>query len=158
MRCPVCQADETKVIETRNSDDGRVIRRRRECPQCETRFTTFERVEEKEYLWVIKKNGTRQAFDREKLLHGMQRACEKLNIDLAVLEEAAGEIESRVRATGQGEIPSSMLGDLVAEKLRKIHKVAYVRFASVYKEFTDVTNFADVITHLLEEKEYRNNG
>lgn len=158
MRCPVCHADETKVIETRNSEDGRVIRRRRECPQCETRFTTFERVEEKEYLWVIKKNGTRQAFDREKLLHGMQRACEKLNIDLAVLEEAAGEIESRVRATGQGEIPSSMLGDLVAEKLRKIHKVAYVRFASVYKEFTDVTNFADVITHLLEEKEYRNNG
>ena len=158
MRCPVCHADETKVIETRNSEDGRVIRRRRECPQCETRFTTFERVEEKEYLWVIKKNGTRQAFDREKLLHGMQRACEKLNIDLAVLEEAAGEIESRVRATGQGEIPSSMLGDLVAEKLRKIHKVAYVRFASVYKEFTDITNFADVITHLLEEKEYRNNG
>ncbi len=158
MRCPVCQADETKVIETRNSDDGRVIRRRRECPQCETRFTTFERVEEKEYLWVIKKNGTRQAFDREKLLHGMQRACEKLNIDLAVLEEATGEIESRVRATGQGEIPSAKLGGMVAEKLRKIHKVAYVRFASVYKEFTDVNSFADVITHLLEEKEHRNNG
>ncbi len=158
MRCPVCGTDETKVIETRNSEDGRMIRRRRACPVCDTRFTTYERIEEKEYLWVIKKDNTRQAFNREKLLRGMQHACEKLNIDLAILEEAAEEIENKIRSTGQGEIASLRVGDMVAEKLRKIHKVAYVRFASVYKEFTDVTNFADVITHLLEEKEHKKNG
>lgn len=158
MRCPVCGASETRVIETRSSEDGRVNRRRRACPECEARFTTYERLEEKEYLWVVKKDGVRQAFDRQKLLRGMQHACEKLNIDLNVLEEAASEIESRVRATGQGEITSTMLGDLVTEKLRKIHKVAYVRFASVYKEFTDVSNFTEMVTHLLEEKEHKKHG
>lgn len=158
MRCPVCGAAETRVIETRSSEDGRVNRRRRICPDCEARFTTFERIEEKEYLWVVKKDGVRQAFDRQKLLVGMQHACEKLNIDLAVLEEAVSDIESKVRATGQGEILSSALGDMVAEHLRKIHKVAYVRFASVYREFTDVSNFAEVVAHLLEEKEGKKNG
>lgn len=157
MRCPVCGAGETRVIETRSSEDGTVNRRRRICPECEARFTTFERIEEKEYLWVVKKDGTRQAFDRQKLLRGMQHACEKLNIDLSVLEEAVSEIERKVRATGQGEIASSQLGDMVAEKLRCIHKVAYVRFASVYKEFTDVANFAEEILHLLEEKEHKKN-
>ena len=158
MRCPVCGATETRVIETRNSEDGGVIRRRRVCPQCDTRFTTMERIEEKEYLWVIKKDGARQEFDRQKLLRGMQHACEKLHIDLAVLEESVADIENKVRATGQGEIASSVLGDMVAEKLRKIHNVAYVRFASVYKEFTDIANFADVVSHLLHEKERKNNG
>lgn len=156
MKCPVCGATETRVIETRSSDDGRVNRRRRVCPECETRFTTFERIEEKEYLWVVKKDGVRQVFDRQKLLVGMQHACEKLSIDLAVLEEAVSDIETKVKATGQGEIQSAVLGDMVAEHLRKINKVAYVRFASVYREFTDVSNFAEVVTRLLEEKENKN--
>ena len=157
MRCPVCGASETRVVETRSSEDGRINRRRRLCPDCEARFTTYERLEEKEYLWVVKKDGVRQAFDRQKLLRGMQHACEKLNIDLNVLEEAASEIENRLRATGQGEFSSKLIGDLVAEKLRKIHKVAYVRFASVYKEFTDVTSFTEMVAHLLEEKEHIKN-
>lgn len=158
MRCPVCGAAETRVIETRSSEDGKVNRRRRICPDCEARFTTFERIEEKEYLWVVKKDGVRQAFDRQKLLVGMQHACEKLNINLTVLEEAVSDIETKVRATGQGEIQSSVLGEMVAEHLNKINKVAYVRFASVYREFTDVSNFAEVVAHLLEEKENKKNG
>jgi len=158
MRCPVCGAAETRVIETRSSEDGKVNRRRRICPDCEARFTTFERIEEKEYLWVVKKDGVRQAFDRQKLLVGMQHACEKLNINLTVLEEAVSDIETKVRATGQGEIQSSVLVEMVAEHLNKINKVAYVRFASVYREFTDVSNFAEVVAHLLEEKENKKNG
>jgi transcriptional repressor NrdR len=153
LRCPVCGAPETRVIETRSSEDGRVNRRRRECPDCNTRFTTYERLEEKKYLWVVKKDGRREAFDREKLLHGLQHACEKLPVPLERLEEVATTIEDRLRSSGQGEIATTIIGDYASEELRKINKVAYVRFASVYKEFTDVSNFTNVITRLLEDKE-----
>lgn len=157
MRCPVCGTLETRVIETRSSEDGRVSRRRRECPVCQARFTTYERLEEKKYLWVVKKDGRREAFDRDKLLKGLQRACEKLPVPLERLEEAVTGIEAKIRSSGQGEISSSIIGDYAADELRGINKVAYVRFASVYKEFTDISSFTSVITRLLAEKEARGN-
>jgi len=151
MRCPVCGAPETRVIETRSSDDGRVNRRRRECPECLNRFTTYERLEEKKYLWVVKKDGSREAFDRDKLMKGMQRACEKLPVPLETLEEAVAHIEDKLRGAGQGEVPASSIGAMAMEALRGINKVAYVRFASVYREFTDISSFTQEIARLLEE-------
>lgn len=155
MRCPVCGATDTKVLETRSSEDGRVNRRRRGCAECGARFTTYERLEEKKYLWVVKKDGRREVFEREKLLRGLQHACEKLPVPLEKLEEIVAEIEDKLKATGQGEVMSAIIGDYASEELRKINQVAYVRFASVYKEFTDVSNFINVITRLLEEREHK---
>lgn len=153
MRCPVCGTLDSRVIETRSTDEGRVNRRRRECPECQSRFTTYERLEEKKYLWVVKKDGRREAFDREKLLRGLQRACDKLPVSLERLEEAVSTIEAEVRASGQGEISTVTLGDRVSNELKKIDKVAYVRFASVYREFTDISSFATEVARLLEDKE-----
>lgn len=153
MRCPVCGTPDSRVIETRSADEGRVNRRRRECPECQSRFTTYERLEEKRYLWVVKKDGRREAFDREKLLRGLQRACDKLPVSLERLEEAVSVIEAEVRASGQGEISTTALGDRASDELKKINKVAYVRFASVYREFTDVSSFTTEIARLLEDKE-----
>lgn len=158
MRCPVCDAPETRVIETRSVDEGRVNRRRRECPECQSRFTTYERLEEKNYLWVVKKDGSRDAFDREKLMKGLQRACEKLAVPLERIEEAVAGIEAKIRAGGQGEIPTSVIGEYASNELRKINKVAYVRFASVYREFTDISSFTHEIAKLLEDKEAYRNG
>ena len=124
MRCPVCGALETRVIETRSADEGRVNRRRRECPECQNRFTTYERLEEKNYLWVVKKGGSREAFDRGKLMKGLQRACEKLAVPLESIEEAVANVEAKVRGGGQGEVPTSIIGEYAAEELRKIDKVA----------------------------------
>ena len=153
MRCPVCGAAETRVIETRSLEDGLVNRRRRECPKCRNRFTTYERIEECGCLWVVKKDGRREAFDREKLLRGFQHACEKLPVPLETLEEAASQIEKEIRSLGQGEVPASRVGEMASEALRSIDKVAYVRFASVYKEFTDLSGFTHEIAKLLDAKE-----
>ena len=158
MRCPVCGALETRVIETRSSNEDRVNRRRRECPECQNRFTTYERLEEKNYLWVVKKDGSREAFEREKLMKGLQRACEKLSVPIDRIEEAVAIIEEKVRGRGQGEVPTSLIGEYAAEELRKIDKVAYVRFASVYREFTDISSFTCEIAKLLEDKEAHRNG
>ena len=158
MRCPACGALETRVIETRSADEGRVNRRRRECPECQNRFTTYERLEEKNYLWVVKKGGSREAFDRGKLIKGLQRACEKLAVPLESIEEAVANVEAKVRGGGQGEVPTSIIGEYAAEELRKIVKVAYVRFASVYREFTDISSFTYEIAKLLEDKEAHRNG
>ncbi|MBP8684547.1 MAG: transcriptional repressor NrdR [Synergistaceae bacterium] len=158
MRCPACGALETRVIETRSADEGRVNRRRRECPECQNRFTTYERLEEKNYLWVVKKGGSREAFDRGKLMKGLQRACEKLAVPLESIEEAVANVEAKVRGGGQGEVPTSIIGEYAAEELRKIDKVAYVRFASVYREFTDISSFTHEIAKLLEDKEAHRNG
>ena len=146
------------MIETRSADEGRVNRRRRECPECQNRFTTYERLEEKSFLWVVKKDGRREAFDREKLIRGFQHACEKLPVTLETLEAAAARIEEEIRATGQGEVPTTQLGEMASDELKKINKVAYVRFASVYREFTDVSNFTHEIARLLEDKEAHRNG
>ena len=154
----VWRAPETRVIETRSADEGRVNRRRRECPECQNRFTTYERLEEKSFLWVVKKDGRREAFDREKLIRGFQHACEKRPVTLETLEAAAARIEEEIRATGQGEVPTTQLGEMASDELKKINKVAYVRFASVYREFTDVSNFTHEIARLLEDKEAHRNG
>lgn len=158
MRCPVCGALETRVIETRSVDDGKVNRRRRECPECQGRFTTYERLEEKNYLWVVKKDGRREAFDRQKLTRGLQSACEKLPVQLEKIEEAVAHIEDKLRASGQGEVPATTIGELASDELREINKVAYVRFASVYREFTDISSFTHEIAKLLEDKEAHRNG
>lgn len=158
MRCPVCGEVETRVIETRSIDDDKVNRRRRECPKCQSRFTTYERLEEKNYLWVVKKDGSREAFDRDKLMKGLQRACEKLPVPIDQIEDAVARIEAHIRSTGQGEVPTAAIGEQATEALRKINKVAYVRFASVYKEFTDISSFTNEISRLLDEKEGLRNG
>ena len=158
MRCPVCGALETRVIETRSVDDGKVNGRRRECPECQGRFTTYERLEEKNYLWVVKKDGSREAFDRQKLTRGLQRACEKLPVQLEKIEEAVAHIEDKLRTSGQGEVSATTIGELASDELRKINKVAYVRFASVYREFTDISSFTHEIAKLLEDKEAHRNG
>lgn len=152
MRCPKCGLMETRVLETRTANEGRIIRRRRECPGCMTRFTTYERLEDRPMLWIVKKSGQREAFDREKLLRGLARACEKLPVSLEQIEEAASRIEEALRETGQGEVPSPEVGSLAMKELRNIHKVAYVRFASVYREFTDISSFVEEISRLHEER------
>lgn len=152
MRCPKCGLLETRVLETRTAGEGRIIRRRRECPGCMTRFTTYERIEERPVLWIVKKSGQREAFDRAKLLKGLAKACEKLPVPLEQIEEAVTRIEETLREMGQGEISSLMLGSLAMDELRSIHKVAYVRFASVYREFTDISSFVEEISRLHEER------
>ena len=152
MRCPKCGFMETRVLETRTAGEGRIIRRRRECPECMTRFTTYERLEERPVLWIVKKGGQREAFDRGKLLKGLAKACEKLPVTLEQIEEAVTRIEETLRETGQGEISSLMVGSLAMDELRCINKVAYVRFASVYREFTDISNFVEEISRLHDER------
>lgn len=152
MRCPKCGLMETRVIETRTAGEGRVIRRRRECPECLKRFTTYERLEERPVLWIVKKGGQREAFDRAKLLKGLAKACEKLPVPLEQIEEAVTRIEETLREMGQGEISSLLVGSLAMNELRDINKVAYVRFASVYREFTDISSFVDEISRLHEER------
>ncbi len=152
MRCPKCGLMETRVLETRTANEGRVIRRRRECPGCATRFTTYEKLEDRPMLWIVKKSGQREAFDREKLLRGLARACEKLPVSLEQIEEAASRIEEALREAGQGEVSSLAVGSLAMRELRQIHKVAYVRFASVYREFTDISSFLEEISRLHEER------
>jgi transcriptional repressor NrdR len=138
MKCPFCTAADTNVIETRESAES--TRRRRECPGCDRRFTTYERIELKP-LRVVKKSGSRELFDRNKVKIGIIRACEKRPISDVQIEEAVQDIENRLRQSDGDEIPSKLIGDLIMRKLRKMDKVAYIRFASVYREFEDVESF-----------------
>ena len=140
MRCPYCGFNETKVLDSRESEDSDVTRRRRECEKCSKRFTTYERVEMLD-LRVIKKNGNIEGFDRGKILKGVLKACEKRPIKMEKIEKLVDDIESELRKNETTEIPSKVIGELVMEKLKKLDKVAYVMFASVYKEFTDLKSF-----------------
>ncbi|RYD34620.1 MAG: transcriptional repressor NrdR [Verrucomicrobiaceae bacterium] len=144
MRCPKCQNLEDKVIDSRISRDGDSIRRRRECLQCGTRFTTYEHVEQADLL-VVKRNGAREAFDREKLFRSFIKACEKRPVSHETLRRAAEQIASELEAGGQREAPSQLLGLKVMDKLHSIDPVAYVRYASVYREFQDVGAFINEI-------------
>lgn len=137
MKCPYCENHDTRVVDSRPTEDGAVIRRRRECPECEQRFTTYEKPEAL-MLMVIKKDGRRQSFDRAKIINGLIRACEKRPVSLAVLEELADEIERGLSNMIEKEIPSAFIGELVMERLKDIDEIAYVRFASVYRQFKDV--------------------
>lgn len=151
MKCPYCAHLESKVVDSRPSDEGASIRRRRECLECHRRFTTYETVESLP-LVVVKRDDSRQAFDRGKLLNGMLRACEKRPVTLAALENIANEIEQSLQNEIDREIPSTKVGELVMDRLRGVDEVAYVRFASVYRQFKDIGTFMSELTKLLEEK------
>ncbi len=149
MKCPRCKKDNDRVVDSRASADGSAIRRRRECLECFLRYTTYERVEETP-LRVVKKNGERVRFEIDRVLKGMMRACEKLPVSTQSLEEAAMRVEARCHEEYDREVPSSVIGNLVMEELRKLNQVAYVRFASVYREFRDVSQFLDELRPILE--------
>ncbi|MCK4495701.1 MAG: transcriptional regulator NrdR [Candidatus Aminicenantes bacterium] len=151
MRCPFCDHSESKVIDSRESKNGLRIRRRRECLSCSRRFTTYEKIEEIPYM-VVKKDGERQRFDSQKLLQGLLKACEKRPVPVAKLEEIVEEIETKLQDRPEKEINTSEIGQFVMDKLKKLDKVAYVRFASVYREFRDVLEFKKELEVLLKEK------
>ena len=144
MRCPFCQNTESKVLDSRSADEFNSIRRRRECLACGKRFTTYETVEYAPIL-VIKTTGTRQPFDIEKIKRGIIKACEKRPVGLAQIEEICQEIEKDLQNSLRQEVPSQEIGEMVMQKLKNLDKVAYVRFASVYRNFTDVTNFKNLL-------------
>jgi transcriptional repressor NrdR len=151
MRCPFCGHAESKVIDSRESKKGVSIRRRRECLACKRRFTTYEKIEEIPYM-IIKKDGSRQLFDRQKLLRGMLKACEKRPIAVSKLEEIIEEIEAMLQERPEKEMKAAAIGQFVMDRLKALDKVAYVRFASVYREFRDVMEFKQELENLLKEK------
>lgn len=151
MKCPYCEHSESKVIDSRESKNGLRIRRRRECLACKKRFTTYEKVEEIPYM-IIKKDGQRQPFDSQKLLRGLLKACEKRPVPLAKLEEIVEEVESLLQEQPEKEMKASVIGQFMMKRLKKLDKVAYVRFASVYREFKDVAEFKQELESLLRER------
>ncbi len=151
MKCPYCGFRESKVVDSRPAEEGSSIRRRRECLSCERRFTTYETVESLPIV-VIKKDGSRQSFDRSKVLRGMIRACEKRPVSLAVLEKIADEIELELQNSMEREISTDAIGEKVMDRLREVDQVAYVRFASVYRQFKDIDTFMAELNRLLAEK------
>lgn len=151
MKCPVCQCLESKVLDSRPADEGSTIRRRRECLECKKRFTTYERIETIPMM-VVKKDNSRQPFDRNKLVGGIRRACEKRPVSADVIEKAVDEIESSLNATLNTEVSSERIGELVMEKLKGIDQVAYVRFASVYRQFKDIDTFMEEVKLLMKDK------
>ena len=152
MKCPYCSFDESKVIDSRPTDEGERIRRRRECLRCGKRFTTYEVIETVPVV-VIKKDQSREAFDRNKLLNGLLRACEKRPVPLATLEEVVDEIETNLQNSLDREVPSSLIGTYAMDKLREIDEVAYVRFASVYRQFKDINSFMEELSKIKNAKE-----
>ncbi len=151
MKCPFCGYEESKVIDSRPTDEGERIRRRRECIKCGKRFTTYEIIESVPII-VVKKDKSREAFDRDKLLGGMLRACEKRQVSIDTLENAVTEIEATLQNSLDREVTSVHIGELAMEKLKEIDEVAYVRFASVYRQFKDINTFMEELAKLLNEK------
>ena len=151
MKCPFCGYEESKVIDSRPTDEGERIRRRRECIKCAKRFTTYEIIENVPIL-VIKKDKSREVFDRNKLLGGLLRACEKRQVTIETLEKAVDEIEASLQNSLDREVTSIHIGELAMEKLKDIDEVAYVRFASVYRHFKDINAFMDELSTLLNSK------
>jgi len=150
MRCPVCGEDDDRVVNSRANVDGTCVKRRRECNRCGARYTTYERIEPLP-LRVIKKDGAREGFSRRKLLEGLLKACYKRPVSTETLNEIANEVERRLVQEWEREVPSSAIGELVMKKLRDTDKVAYIRFASVYHEFKDVTDFVEEAGSVLRE-------
>ena len=151
MKCPFCATLDSKVVDSRPANDGTSIRRRRECLKCHNRFTTYETVEILPMI-VIKKNGIRQAFDRNKLMNSILKSCEKRSISLSLVEKAVDEIEKELQNELGVEGTSTQIGELVMEKLKDLDEVAYVRFASVYRQFKDINTFMDELNKLLDNK------
>lgn len=150
MRCPYCNHGETDVIDTRDTDDSR-IRRRRQCAKCERRFTTYEEIE-KEDLFVIKKDGRREKFDRHKLRTGIEKACEKRPVSPEQIDGIVNWVEAKIRKGDKREIKTNELGELVIERLHKTDQIAYIRFASVYRSFTDIESFEKALKNLRKKK------
>jgi len=150
MKCPYCQVDDDRVIDSRTSEDGLAIRRRRLCHQCNKRYTTYERVERRTFK-VIKRDKTRVPFDRNRLKEGLEKACWKRPISDTKLEEIVSRVENQVEANFESEVESEYLGELVMQQLRKLDQVAYVRFASVYRKFEDAHDFVDELRPMLSE-------
>lgn len=151
MKCMQCSHEDTKVIESREAGDGQAIRRRRACPECGYRFTTYERVERPQ-LVVVKHDGTRQLFSREKLLSGLNRACEKTTISNVQLEHLVTTVENKLYNCGEPEVSSNKIGELVMECLAPLDEVAYVRFASVYRRFKDIASFEQELSQIKQRK------
>lgn len=151
MKCPYCNFEESKVIDSRPTDEGEKIRRRRECTNCQKRFTTYEIIESLPII-VIKKDKTREVFDREKLLTGLLRSCQKRPVSITDLEKMVDEIETTLQNSLDREVSSEKIGELVMEKLKNIDEIAYVRFASVYRQFKDINTFMDELNKLLRNK------
>jgi len=151
MKCPFCTEVDNKVIDSRLSKDGNVIRRRRECLVCSRRFTTYEHIEEIPIM-IVKKDGRREVFNREKVYTGLKKACEKRDISINVIEDFIDNLERDLKETGEKEIPAHKLGEKIMEKLHELDDVAYVRFASVYREFKDVNDFVSELKTLLSNE------
>ena len=151
MRCPFCGCEESKVIDSRPTDEGERIRRRRECISCQKRFTTYEIIESVPVI-VVKKDKSREVFDRNKLFNGLLRACEKRPVSLEKIETAVNEIEATLQNSLDREVTSVHIGELAMDKLKDLDEVAYVRFASVYRQFKDINTFMDELAKLLSEK------
>jgi len=149
MNCPFCRHADTRVVDSRLGKEGNNVRRRRECPECERRFTTYERVEEI-LPWVIKKDGRREAFDRAKIISGMQRACEKRPVSVEQIESLVDKLERGLQERGEKEISASLIGEAVMDILHEVDEVAYVRFASVYRQFKDINEFMSELNDLLK--------
>ena len=152
MKCPFCAHLGDKVVDSRESKEGEVIRRRRECLECGKRFTSYERIDEIPYM-VVKKDGTRERFDRQKLVQGLLKACEKRPVSVAALETIADRVEATLQERSEKEMATAEIGGFVMEELRKLDKVAYVRFASVYRHFRDIGEFMSELKDLLNVKE-----
>jgi transcriptional repressor NrdR len=157
MKCPFCGVMDNKVIDSRVSKDGEAIRRRRECMDCNHRFTTYEQIEEIPIM-IVKKDGRREVFSREKVSAGILRACEKLDISINTIDAIIDDLERSLRETGEKEIPSFVIGEQVMQKLHDLNDIAYVRFASVYREFKDVNDFMDELKKMLNNGSTSNGG
>ena len=151
MRCPYCKVDRDRVIDSRAAGDGFVIRRRRECLECARRYTTYERIEETP-LRVVKKDGTRVPFERRKILLGLMKACEKRPVSIDQLDEMTARIEDALHGKYDREVPTTEIGRLVMRELKKVDQVAYIRFASVYREFKDVSEFVEEVKPMLKRR------
>ena len=151
MKCPYCGFMQSKVIDSRPTDEGCSIRRRRECDDCKKRFTTYEKIEDVPVM-VVKKDGARQIFNRNKIINGMLRACEKRPVSTESVEKAVADIENSLNSSGAREVFSEKIGEMVMEKLKMLDEVAYVRFASVYRQFKDINTFYEELEKILKEK------
>ncbi len=151
MKCPFCNNSETKVLDSRPTEDNTSIRRRRECLNCQKRFTTYEKVEDIP-VYVVKKDGTREPFDKRKIITGLLKSCEKRIVSISVIEGIADDVEKQIYNTMQQEVTSNLIGELIMGKLKDIDDVAYVRFASVYRQFKDINTFMEELQKILKEK------
>jgi transcriptional repressor NrdR len=158
MRCPFCQSEQLRVIDSRNCDAGRSIRRRRRCETCAKKFTTYERVEQTVKLVLVKKSGERKPWDKGKIVAGLERACYKRPVEQAELLRVADEVEDEIKVAFDREVPSSAVGELVIDKLRRLDQVAYVRFASVYRKFKTLEELVDEAKAVIDAKRYEDPG